>query len=99
MPRAWENNPNGICEDAPCCGCCGPQGDGVIDIDEPPDFDPYDDDEYEDDDEEDHPICYLGHVDCYDDHTSARLADEADWEQERQEEMERAADDFLENNE
>jgi len=19
---------NGACEDAPCCGCCGPQGDG-----------------------------------------------------------------------
>lgn len=19
---------NGPCEDAPCCGCCGPQGDG-----------------------------------------------------------------------
>ncbi len=19
---------NGMCEDAPCCGCCGPQGDG-----------------------------------------------------------------------
>lgn len=36
----WENNRNGICEDAPCCGCCGPQGDGVI-YDEPPE--PYDD--------------------------------------------------------
>lgn len=49
MTLGWENNPNGICEDAPCCGCCGPQGDGVI-SDEPPDpdfdqeFDPYDDD-------------------------------------------------------
>jgi hypothetical protein len=38
----WENNPNGICEDAPCCGCCGPQGDGVI-YDEPPDPDDGDD--------------------------------------------------------
>jgi len=38
MPRAWENNPNGICEDAPCCGCCGPQGDGVIE-DEPYELD------------------------------------------------------------
>jgi hypothetical protein len=37
----WENNPNGICEDAPCCGCCGPQGDGVI-YDEPPDPDEFD---------------------------------------------------------
>ncbi len=37
MPPAWENNPNGICEDAPCCGCCGPQGDGGI-----PDWEPSD---------------------------------------------------------
>ena len=35
---AYENNPNGICEDAPCCGCCGPQGDGRI-YDEPPEPD------------------------------------------------------------
>ena len=40
MALAWENNPNGICEDAPCCGCCGPQGDGVI-YDEPYDPDDY----------------------------------------------------------
>lgn len=31
MSIAWENNPRGICEDAPCCGCCGPQGDGAYD--------------------------------------------------------------------
>jgi hypothetical protein len=37
---AWENNPNGLCEDAPCCGCCGPQGDGVI-YDEPDDYNDY----------------------------------------------------------
>ena len=46
----WENNPRGICEDAPCCGCCGPQGDGVI-YDEPPDpdddFYPYDEEDDE----------------------------------------------------
>lgn len=36
----WENNPNGICEDAPCCGCCGPHGDGVY-YDEPPEYDDY----------------------------------------------------------
>lgn len=24
--RAYRSN--GMCEDAPCCGCCGPQGDG-----------------------------------------------------------------------
>jgi hypothetical protein len=40
---AWENNSNGICEDAPCCGCCGPQGDGIYDPTEPPENDPYDD--------------------------------------------------------
>lgn len=40
---AWENNSNGICEDAPCCGCCGPQGDGRIDLDEPGYDEPYDD--------------------------------------------------------
>lgn len=34
MALAWENNPAGICEDAPCCGCCGPQGDGAFDPDE-----------------------------------------------------------------
>lgn len=39
MSRAWENNPAGICEDAPCCGCCGPSGDGAYDPNEPPDFD------------------------------------------------------------
>lgn len=50
MPRAWENNPNGICEDAPCCGCCGPNGDGAFDPDEPPD-DSYEDslNEYDED--------------------------------------------------
>jgi hypothetical protein len=26
------------------------------------------------------PRCYLGHPDCYDNHTAERLADEADWE-------------------
>jgi hypothetical protein len=46
----WENNPNGICEDAPCCGCCGPQGDGVI-YDEPPDYD-QDFDQYDEEDDE-----------------------------------------------
>jgi hypothetical protein len=29
----------------------------------------------------------MGHEDCYNNHTSERLADEADWEQERQDEM------------
>lgn len=33
------------------------------------------------------PICYLGHENCYDNHTAERLADEADWEQERREEL------------
>lgn len=48
----WENNPNGICEDAPCCGCCGPHGDGVI-YDDPPEYDDYYDDErWQDDDDE-----------------------------------------------
>jgi hypothetical protein len=42
MSIAWENNPNGICEDAPCCGCCGPQGDGRYYPDEPPEYDDYD---------------------------------------------------------
>ena len=41
MSLAWENNPNGICEDAPCCGCCGPQGDGRYYPDEPPDLDEF----------------------------------------------------------
>ena len=49
----YENNPRGICEDAPCCGCCGPQGDGQYDpdYDNPyfdfpdDDYDPYDDHE------------------------------------------------------
>jgi hypothetical protein len=27
------------------------------------------------------PHCYLGHAECYDAHTSDRLADEADWEE------------------
>lgn len=26
------------------------------------------------------PHCYLGHPECYDDHSSERRADEADWE-------------------
>ena len=48
--------PRGICEDAPCCGCCGPQGDGRI-YDEPSDLDIEDDDRwyggyYDDEDEE-----------------------------------------------
>lgn len=34
-------------------------------------------------DEDDPPICYMGHTDCYDNHTPERLADEADWEQEQ----------------
>jgi hypothetical protein len=38
------------------------------------------------------PICYMGHEDCYDNHTSERLADEADWEEERQRDMNEAAD-------
>lgn len=29
------------------------------------------------------PHCYLGHTDCYDAHTSERLADEADWAEDR----------------
>jgi hypothetical protein len=41
MSIAWENNPNGICEDAPCCGCCGPQGDGRYYPDEPPEYDDF----------------------------------------------------------
>lgn len=52
MTLAWENNPNGICEDAPCCGCCGPQGDGVI-YDEPPDLDDY----YDRSDRDQEPEC------------------------------------------
>lgn len=28
------------------------------------------------------PHCYLGHPECYDRHTSERLADETDWEAE-----------------
>lgn len=36
--------------------------------------------------EEQPPICYLGHTDCYDLHTAERLADEADWEAEREDE-------------
>jgi hypothetical protein len=51
MGPMWENNPNGICEDAPCCGCCGPQGDGVIN-DDPPDPDDFDFDYYGNDDYE-----------------------------------------------
>lgn len=34
MSIAWANNPNGVCEDAPCCGCCGPTGDGAFDPEE-----------------------------------------------------------------
>lgn len=37
----WENNPRGICEDAPCCGCCGPQGDGQYDSDPYEEYDSY----------------------------------------------------------
>jgi hypothetical protein len=49
---AYENNPNGICEDAPCCGCCGPTGDGRIDTD------PYDMDEaYNDRFYDEAPLC------------------------------------------
>lgn len=40
---------------------------------------PYDQEEKE----EEEVICYMGHVDCYDDHYMARLCDEADWEAER----------------
>ena len=29
------------------------------------------------------PRCYLGHTECYDNHTVERLADEADWENDR----------------
>lgn len=39
--------------------------------------------------------CYMGHADCWDEHTQERLADEADWEQDRQREMEEEADRFL----
>lgn len=42
MALAYENNPNGICEDAPCCGCCGPQGDGRVD-EGPPEYGDHDD--------------------------------------------------------
>ena len=29
--RNYFQNPNGICEDAPCCGCCGSEaGDGEL---------------------------------------------------------------------
>lgn len=30
LPAAYRTfkSRNGRCEDAPCCGCCGPQGDG-----------------------------------------------------------------------
>ncbi len=58
MSLAWENNPRGICEDAPCCGCCGPQGDGRI-YDEPPDPDDFDDywpDEYDDEEYDEEPM-------------------------------------------
>lgn len=37
--------------------------------------------------QEDPPICYLGHTDCYDNHTAERLADEADWEEDRRREL------------
>lgn len=30
------------------------------------------------------PHCYMGHAQCYDTHTSERLSDEADWENERE---------------
>lgn len=30
------------------------------------------------------PHCYLGHPECYDNHTAERLADEADWKSERE---------------
>jgi hypothetical protein len=30
------------------------------------------------------PHCYMGHPDCYDIHTTERLADEADWESDRE---------------
>lgn len=42
MPNHYFTNPNGICEDAPCCGCCGsepmsedfgPGGDDVSEFD------------------------------------------------------------------
>lgn len=29
------------------------------------------------------PHCYVGHAQCYDAHTTERLSDEADWENER----------------
>lgn len=28
------------------------------------------------------PHCYMGHPECYDNHTSERLTDEADWKEE-----------------
>lgn len=63
MSRAWVNNPNGVCEDAPCCGCCGPQGDGAFDpedrfyedLDAEASF--YEDGPEFDDDEEECPNC------------------------------------------
>jgi len=33
-PATWANEPEqpkGLCEDAPCCGCCGPSYDEVCD--------------------------------------------------------------------
>lgn len=67
MAIAWENNPAGICEDAPCCGCCGPQGDGRYDPDEPPELD----DHYDPYVCEDDPMCAL----CGDDTTDHSLLD------------------------
>lgn len=29
--RNWKQK-HGRCEDAPCCGCCGPQGDGGYEV-------------------------------------------------------------------
>lgn len=68
MALAWENNKNGICEDAPCCGCCGPHGDGQFDPGEPPENDSYDDYLFERD---------LDHMDEEDEEYNERIEGES----------------------
>jgi len=44
-----ETDSRGVCVDAPCCGCCGPRGDGdyygTYEAEREHDYDPYEQDE------------------------------------------------------
>lgn len=67
---------------------------GFID-DDPYAYDTPEDHGVDGGDPDDPPVCYMGHTDCYDNHTMERMADDADYEAELEREVAEQADRLL----